>query len=94
MYFHTTLVVGAGIYLCVGRVIKKQIYYFNKIRFNKNPGELLLMFNENVVHRYINNVTNMIISGQRFVKHIPTATNRCGINTRCYEGRSLQINSI
>jgi peroxiredoxin len=42
----------------------------------------------------IHNVTNMTIAGQRFGKHVPAATNKRGINTRCYEGRSLQINLV
>jgi hypothetical protein len=36
----------------------------------------------------------MTITGQWFGKHVPAATNRRGINTRCYEDRSLQTNSV
>jgi hypothetical protein len=36
----------------------------------------------------------MIIAGQRFGKHVPVATNRRVINTRCYEGRYPQTNSV
>jgi hypothetical protein len=82
------------VHICVWRLIKKQIHYYNKICFKKNPGELLLMFNKNVVHRYINNVINMTIAGQRFDEHVPNATNRPGINALCYEGRFLQTNSV
>jgi hypothetical protein len=41
-----------------------------------------------------NIVTNMTIAGKRFSEHVPAATNRCGINTHCYEIRSLQTNSV
>jgi hypothetical protein len=41
-----------------------------------------------------NIVTNMTIAGQRLGKHVPAAKNRRGINLRCYEGRSLQTNSV
>jgi hypothetical protein len=34
-------------------------------------------------------VTNMTTAGQRFGKHVPAATNRHGINTRCYESRPV-----
>jgi hypothetical protein len=38
-------------------------------------------------------VMKMTIAGQRFRDYVPAAKNRRGINTRCYEGRSLQTNS-
>jgi hypothetical protein len=36
----------------------------------------------------------MTIAGQRFRKHVPAATNRCRINARYYEGRSLQTDQL
>jgi hypothetical protein len=94
MYFDTTPVVSANVLVFVWRLIKKQIYYFHKIRFKKNPGELLLMFNENILQRYSNNMPNTTIAGQRFRKHGPTAKTKSGINTRYNENRSLQTNSV